>query len=190
MSCFFRYTNRKNEKSKIMTLIYTRYATKNDLSRIMTIINEAKNFLKQSGSSQWQGTYPDETTILTDIKNKDAFVLIVDNQVAGYGASIIGIEPTYQKINGEWKNTKDNYATFHRLAISSKYRGMHLANFMFSDLISLMASQGIRNFRIDTSRKNKIMQHLALKHNFIERGIIMVDEDPEDPSRLAYELNL
>lgn len=34
------------------------------------------------------------------------------------------------------------------------------------------------------------MQHLALKHNFIERGIIMVDEDPEDPSRLAYELNL
>ena len=48
----------------------------------------------------------------------------------------------------------------------------------------------IKNFRIDTSRKNQIMQHLALKNNFIERGIIMVDEDPEDPSRLAYELNL
>ena len=158
-----------------MTLIYTRYATNADLSNIMGIINEAKDFLKQSGSSQWQGTYPDEDTILTDIKNKSA---------------LVWIEPTYQKINGEWKNTNDDYVTFHRLAISSKYRGMHLANFMFSDLISIMVNQGIKNFRIDTSRKNQIMQHLALNHNFIERGIIMVDEDPEDPSRLAYELNL
>ena len=176
--------------SEIMTLIYTRYATNADLSNIMVIINEAKDFLKQSGSSQWQGTYPDEDTILTDIKNKSALVLIVDDKVTGYAASVVGIEPTYQKINGEWKNTNDDYATFHRLAISSKYRGMHLANFMFSDLISIMVNQGIKNFRIDTSRKNQIMQHLALKNNFIERGIIMVDEDPEDPSRLAYELNL
>ena len=75
-------------------------------------------------------------------------VLIVDDKVAGYAASVVGIEPTYQKINGEWKNTNDDYATFHRLAISSKYRGMHLANFMFSDLISIMVNQGIKNFRI------------------------------------------
>lgn len=173
-----------------MTLIYTRYADKIDLPEIMTIINEAKLFLKESGSSQWQGNYPNENTIQTDIKNKNALVLMVDNQIAGYAASIVGKEATYQNIDGAWKNENDNYATFHRLAISSKYREMHLASFMFSDLISIMASQEIRNFRIDTSRKNKIMQHLAVKHNFIERGIIQVEEDPADPSRIAYELNL
>ncbi len=80
-----------------MTLIYTRYANNHDLSEIMTIINEAKLFLKQSGSSQWQGSYPNEETIQNDIRNKCAFVLVVDNQVAGYAASIIGEEPTYQK---------------------------------------------------------------------------------------------
>ena len=175
---------------KIVTLVYTRYANNHDLSDIMTIINEAKLFLKQSGSSQWQGSYPNEKTIQNDIKNKYAFVLVVDNQVAGYAASVIGEEPTYKKIDGSWKNKTADYATFHRLAISSKYCGMHLATLMFSDLISIMVSQKIRNFRIDTSRKNKIMQHLALKHNFIERGIIQVEEDPEDPNRLAYELNL
>lgn len=173
-----------------MTLIYTRYDNNHDLSEIMTIINEAKLFLKQSGSSQWQGSYPNEETIQNDIRNKCAFVLVVDNQVAGYAASIIGEEPTYQKIDGSWKNKTSDYATFHRLAISNKYRGMHLANLMFSDLISIMVSQEIRNFRIDTSRKNRIMQHLALKHNFSERGIIQVEEDPKDPNRLAYELNL
>lgn len=96
-----------------MTLIYTRYANNHDLSEIMTIINEAKLFLKQSGSSQWQGSYPNEETIQNDIRNKCAFVLVVDNQVAGYAASIIGEEPTYQKIDGSWKNKTSDYATFH-----------------------------------------------------------------------------
>ena len=38
-----------------MSLIYTRFAVNTDLPNIMHIINEAKSFLKQSGSSQWQG---------------------------------------------------------------------------------------------------------------------------------------
>lgn len=139
-----------------MSLIYTRFAVNTDLPNIMHIINEAKSFLKQSGSSQWQGAYPAEETIETDIKNKYGLVLIVDNQIAGYAASIVGEEPTYKKIDGAWKNNIDPYATFHRLVISSKYRGVHLASFMFSDLISIMASQKIRNFRIDTSRKTKL----------------------------------
>ena len=47
-----------------------------------------------------------------------------------------------------------------------------------------------KEFTIDTSRKNKIVQHIAVSHNFIERGIIQVTEDPVDSSRIAYELNL
>lgn len=81
-----------------MSLIYTRFAVNTDLPNIMHIINEAKSFLKQSGSSQWQGAYPAEETIETDIKNKYGLVLIVDNQIAGYAASIVGEEPTYKKL--------------------------------------------------------------------------------------------
>lgn len=66
-----------------MSLIYTRFAANTDLPDIMHIINEAKSFLKQSGSSQWQGNYPTEETIETDIKNKYGLVLIVNNQIAG-----------------------------------------------------------------------------------------------------------
>ncbi|TSO26781.1 GNAT family N-acetyltransferase [Lactobacillus sp. LL6] len=173
-----------------MTLIYTRSAKQSDLEVIMQIIQEAKNFLKDSGSSQWQGTYPDKTTIQDDIENGYGLVLIVDGQVAGYSAVITGIEPTYINIEGSWKNNKDVYATIHRMAISSKFRGMHLADKFLSNIISVKYAEGVRNFRIDTSRKNKIVQHIATSHNFEERGIIYVDEDPEDKSRLAYELNL
>lgn len=174
-----------------MSLIYARPATATDLPAIMTIIEEARAFLKASGSSQWQGEYPNRATIEDDLANGNAWVLVVDQQVAAYAAAVVGVEPTYLKIEeGAWANDDAPYATIHRLAISSAYRGQHLANYFLSNLISLQLAAGVRNFRIDTSRHNQVVQHLADSHRFDYRGIIYVDEDPVDKSRLAYELNL
>lgn len=173
-----------------MSLIFTRRAQNSDVDKIVQILNDAISFLKESGSSQWQSGYPNRATVEDDIKNGCAWVLTVDNEVAGYAAVVIGREPTYADIEGKWENNVDTYATIHRIAVSSKFRGMHLSQFFLSNIISLTYAQGIHNFRIDTSRKNKIVQHIAVSHNFIERGIIKVTEDPVDSSRIAYELNL
>lgn len=75
------------------------------------------------------------------------------------------------------------------MALSSHYRGMHLASYFFSNLISLQLAAGIHNFRIDTFKKNAVMRHLAANNGFDERGTIKVD-DPIDPARIAYELNI
>lgn len=173
-----------------MSLIFTRRAQNSDVDKIVQILNDAISFLKESGSSQWQSGYPNRETVEEDIEKQVAWVLTVDNEVAGYAAVVIGREPTYADIEGKWKNNVDTYATIHRIAVSSKFRGMHLSQFFLSNIISLTYAQGIHNFRIDTSRKNKIVQHIAVSHNFIERGIIQVTEDPVDSSRIAYELNL
>lgn len=171
-------------------LIYTRIALNTDIGTIMEIIQEAKDFLRTSKSSQWQGKYPDLATIQEDIENQNGFVLISGSKVIAYAAVVVGVEPTYINIEGKWENNVDPYTTIHRMAISSKYRGMHLADRFLSNIISIMVAQGIKNFRIDTSRKNQIVQHIAISHDFKYRGIIYVAEDPKDKSRLAYELNL
>ena len=173
-----------------MSLIFTRRAQNSDVDKIVQILNDAISFLKESGSSQWQSGYPNRETVEEDIEKQVAWVLTVDNEVAGYAAVVIGREPTYADIEGKWENNVDTYATIHRIAVSSKFRGMHLSQVFLSNIISLTYAQGIHNFRIDTSRKNKIVQHIAVSHNFIERGIIQVTEDPVDSSRIAYELNL
>ena len=173
-----------------MSLIFTRRAQNSDVDKIVQILQDAISFLKESGSSQWQSGYPNRETVEEDIEKRVAWVLTVDNEVAGYAAVVIGREPTYADIEGKWENNVDTYATIHRIAVSSKFRGMHLSQFFLSNIISLTYAQGIHNFRIDTSRKNKIVQHIAVSHNFIERGIIQVTEDPVDSSRIAYELNL
>ena len=172
-----------------MSLIFTRRAQNSDVDKIVQILNDAISFLKESGSSQWQSGYPNRETVEEDIEKRVAWVLTVDNEVAGYAAVVIGKDPNYAKIDGEWKNDVDTYATIHRIAVSSKFRGMHLTQFFLSNIISLTYAQEIHNFRIDTGEKNKIVQHIATSHNFIKRGIIQVD-DPINPDRLAYELNI
>lgn len=172
-----------------MSLIFTRRAQNSDVDKIVQILNDAISFLKESGSSQWQSGYPNRATVEDDIKNGCAWVVTVDNEVAGYAAVVIGRDSNYAKIDGEWNNDVDSYATIHRIAISSKFRGMHLTQFFLSNIISLTYAQEIHNFRIDTGEKNKIVQHIATSHNFIKRGIIQVD-DPINPDRLAYELNI
>lgn len=172
-----------------MSLIFTRRAQNSDVDKIVQILNDAISFLKESGSSQWQSGYPNRATVEDDIKNGCAWVLTVDNEVAGYAAVVIGKDPNYAKIDGEWKNNVDTYATIHRIAVASQFRGMHLTQLFLSNIISLTYAQGIHNFRIDTGEKNKIVQHIATSHNFIKRGIIQVD-DPINPDRLAYELNI
>lgn len=172
-----------------MSLIYIRKAAKNDLDQIMPIIDEAKKFLKEDGNPQWQSGYPNVDAISTDIEQDAAWVLIVDQKVAGYTAVTSGPEPNYHQIDGRWNNDLDPYVAIHRVAISNEYRGMHLASYLLSSLISLHYAEGVRNYRVDTFRRNEIVQHLVKDAGFIERGTIKND-DPIDPYRVAYELNL
>ena len=174
-----------------MSLVFIEPAKISDLNYIMTIINSSKQFLKEAGSNQWQNGYPDENIIKEDINNGHGWILKVNGKTAGYAACIIGKDPTYANIeDGEWANDEDPYATIHRLAISGDYRGQHLSSQLMSNLISAMRVKGIENYRIDTAPINKIVQKLATSSGFKYRGIIEVDNEPIDPERVAYELNL
>lgn len=172
-----------------MTLVYARLAEQKDVPVIMKILQAAIAFLKTSGSTQWQSGYPNQDTVERDLRQGVAYVLVVDGQIAGYAAAIAGQDQHYAKINGAWNNDEDVYVAIHRLALGNEYRGQHLATRFLSALISIKYSQGIHNFRVDTFRKNLPMQHLATENGFVKRGIVQVD-DPLDPNRYAYELNL
>lgn len=169
---------------------YTRLAQPTDIDDIMLIIQDAKIFLKKSGSSQWQSGYPDRQTITEDIQHHHGYVLMVGPKVVAYAAVVVGVEPTYRRIDGSWHNDTDSYATIHRLCISAGYQGQGLAKLLLANLLTLFYSHGIRNFRVDTFRLNQPMQKLAKNFQFEYRGNIAVDDDPLDPKRLAFELNL
>lgn len=173
-----------------MAETYLRRAQLQDLTAIMKIIDDAKELLKKNGSPQWQNGYPNQETLTQDIAMQTNWVLINDNKVAATATLQLTPEPTYRNITqGQWQQPDEPYATIHRVAISSNYRGQGLSKLLFSNLLTVGQMQGIKNFRVDTHRSNKAMQHIAENFNFKKRGIIKVN-DQNDPERLAYELNL
>lgn len=174
----------------MMSLIHVTRAMQADIPAIGAIFEQAKAFLKASGSPQWQAGYPNTDTVAQDLANQSAWVLKVNDQVAGYAAAIIGDDPNYQEIDGAWQNNTEPYAAIHRLALSQDYRGQHLAKYFMSSLISILNEQGIHNFRVDTHDLNQPMQHVATSNGFIRRGHINILDEPNDPLRWAFELNL
>lgn len=179
-----------NQGRILMAEIYLRRAQTQDLAAIMKIIDDAKELLKKNGSPQWQNGYPNQENFTQDIAMQTNWILINDNKVVATATLQLTPEPTYHNITqGQWQQPNEPYATIHRVAISSNYRGQGLSKLLFSNLLTVGQMQGIKNFRIDTHRSNKAMQHIAENFNFKKRGIIKVN-DQNDPDRLAYELNL
>ena len=156
----------------------------------MEIIDDAKAAMKKAGSPQWQDGHPNITMITEDITKKIGWVLVIDQQVAVYVAMQPTPDPNYQHItNGQRAQPTQPYATFHRVVISSRFRGHHLGQFLMSNLLTLGLTKGITNFRLDTHPVNAAMQGLAKSCGFEYRGDIEVD-DKLDPHRLAFELNI
>ncbi len=173
-------------------IIFLRKALLTDIDNIMLVIDNAKELLKQDGSSQWQNGEPSRQTFINDIKRGECYVLTVEGKVAGVTTVYEKPDANYETIHeGQWQSNEP-YATLHRVAISSNYRGQHLSDILFTSLFSLIYSKGFRFVRLDTHRKNKRVQHIAEKWGFQYRGLITTDKkaDAVDRERLAYELEL
>lgn len=172
-----------------MSEIYIKKAFLKDLDQVMEIIDHAKKLLKEDGSTQWQDKNPSKETLETDIKKGFCYLLIVGNEIAGTATLMTGTDPNYFSIEGKWINELDPYSTIHRVAISNKFRGLHLSKYFFSNLISTSYGLGIKNIRIDTHEMNIRMQKLIQEFGFSYTGVIYVSPSPEG-KRNAYELNL
>ena len=167
-----------------------RNATISDLDQILSITKDAKEYLKLSGSSQWNEAdgYPNKDTFINDINNNQLYLLEDNNKILGFEALIVGNEISYNKIDGSWlTNTTSSYLTIHRIAVSKFARGKHISSILINEAINLAKSNNLLSVRGDTHKLNIPMQHLFTSSNFQYCGIINLINNNYDNERLAYE---
>ncbi|MCM1488005.1 MAG: GNAT family N-acetyltransferase [Firmicutes bacterium] len=157
--------------------MYIRSSNPSDLDEIEKIYADAREKMKREGNPcQWGSTHPPKEMILEDFKQGTGYVAVENGEICGVFAFIIGEDPTYVNIEGEWLNNEE-YGTIHRIAGSRKASGVLKAAL---DHCSRLCP----NIKIDTHEDNKIMQHLLEKLGFSRCGIIYVmDGTP----RIAYQ---
>lgn len=161
-----------------------RRARINDVREIMEIINQAKEFLKGKGIDQWQDGYPNEDTIIEDIKNDESYVLEEDGRVIATSMVTFKGEASYDVIyDGKWLSN-GKYAAIHRIAVDNRHKGLGLSTEIIKHIEKFCVDRGVYSIKIDTHKENTSMQNVIKKNQFKYCGIIYVDGSSK---RIAFE---
>lgn len=153
-----------------------RLAEISDLSAIETIYGNARLFMEETGNpSQWGKTYPSRQMICNDMEQKKLYVLTEDGVIHGVFYFSLGMDPTYEKIEGRWR-AESAYGTIHRIAGDGS-GGIVKAALAY-------CAQRIDHIRIDTHENNHVMQKALEKLGFRKCGIILTDDGT---LRIAYD---
>ena len=161
-----------------------RLSNEKDLTEIMSIIDEAKKFLKNNKVDQWQNGYPNKEVILNDINKNESYVIENNGEVIGTTALSFAGEKNYDKIyEGKWISNGP-YAVIHRIAVS-KVKGLkNIGTEILKKSEELCIANGINNIKIDTHEDNIHMQKLLLKNNYKYCGVIYLEDGSK---RIAFE---
>lgn len=163
-----------------------RPSTLEDIPAINAIIQQAKGYLKEQGSPQWQdGHEPHEAVIREDIRKKASYVLTLEEEIVGTVALIAEKDPIYEAIEGEWQGNNP-YVSLHHVAVTQKHRGMGLGKALLDSAIKQAQFLGYGDVRIDTYPANQPMLRLIEKCGFTYCG--MIHFPFEHGERKAFQL--
>lgn len=156
-----------------------RTAVLEDIPQIMRLINEAKEYFRQTGNPQWQNGYPNEKVVRKDIEQKECYVLVSDEDIIG----TVCLQAIQENITGEpWKN-RDPYIMVNRLVIDSRFKGRGCASLLM-DLAEREAKEKRWcSIRATTDDLNLSMRTFLRKSGFEECGRVFVRNN--EP-KLAY----
>lgn len=186
-----REIEKDKRRIKLTMPLSYRPAVTGDIPDILKITDDARESLKRFGVDQWQGPYPERYVFEADIDRKECFIILHGEETAGFFTLSVNEEEDYRNItDGKWSNDLP-YCVLHRSAVSAKYRGTGVSDFMMKSVKQQCILFDRHVIRVDTHRKNKAMLKLLRESGFTYRGNLMISsEEGHDPARQAFDIIL
>lgn len=177
-----------NLENSLQNSLLIKRTTENDVTRVMEIIEGAKEEIKNLGIDQWQNGYPNENTIKNDISRGEAYILEENGKIVATAMLSFEGEPTYNNIEeGNWI-TNDKYGVIHRIAVDNSITNKGYASKLLYKLEQICKKMEVYSVKIDTHEGNIPMQKLLEKNGYQYCGIIYLEETPTvSGKRLAFE---
>lgn len=159
---------------------FVRPTSEDDICEVMAIYEHARNKMRETGNmTQWVNGYPSREIIIRDIAAGNSFVIESGDCLAGVFTFIVGDDPTYAVIEGEWPDNNP-YGTIHRIAAAPDSKGV-------ADIaLDFCRKKGV-NIRVDTHSDNAPMLGWIAKKGFRYCGIITI---ADGTPRMAFQLTL
>lgn len=165
-----------------------RIAQMEDLDSILICLNDAKRFLKASGSIQWNGPSgnPEIDTYKEDIRRRHCYVCVREGKICGV-ATFMGHEKEYDQPLGEWITDGKSYTTIHRIAVADFARSQGVATELMKFAEEFTKNTGRKSIRIDTHPENLIIQTMLKTLGYTYCGYVIYSYIPVEPKRLIFE---
>lgn len=160
-----------------------RKAALTDIDRIMEIIGQAKAMMARLGRRQWDGSYPLEQHISTDIENGNGYVICHGGKVVAYGAVVFTGEEAYRNLRGGTWLSEGQYVVLHRLAVAEEARCQGFAGIFLKETGLMAIGKDIHSFKVDTNHDNSQMLHILESEGFSYCGKIHY----HNGERMAFE---
>ena len=159
-----------------------------ELERVMKIIEEGREFLKEQGVNQWQYGSPSRDVIINDINAGISYIYEKSGELVAT-AMLTTLDEDYENYPTFWSENS-SYLAIHRLATAKLFRNQGITREFMEAIHLFSKSQNIKFLRIDTHFDNKIMKKFLSNLGFEKRGIIKlsIKNILDDKERIAYEL--
>mgnify|MGYP003320540571 CR=1 FL=1 len=162
-----------------------RKALPEDIDSIMVIIRDAQRALAELGIDQWQNGYPTRESIEGDIEKGNGYTVLLCEKPIATAVILVDGEPDYDEINeGRWLQDGP-YITVHRLATHNDAKRTGAASALIKAAEEMARERGFGAVRIDTHRKNLVMQAFLQKNGFSRCGVIYLRRTGAE--RIAFE---
>ena len=167
-----------------------RITKKDELERVMKIIEDGREFLKEQGVNQWQHGSPSRDEIINDINEGISYVYEKSGEIVAT-AMLTTFDADYENSPTFWSRNS-SYLAIHRLAAAKKFRHQGITREFMQAICFFAKSQNIKFLRIDTHLDNEIMRKFLSRFGFKEKDIIKLTmkNNLDDKERIAYELEV
>ncbi|KGP90104.1 GNAT family acetyltransferase [Pontibacillus chungwhensis BH030062] len=164
-----------------------RKAAREDLDRIMEIVEASKLLMEATGSDQWDSAYPLYSDYESDFEQGRLFVYEEGESVCGV-ACFNEQEPEHYSLMAWSKPDGEKVLLTQRLAVDPEVRGKGIAESFYHYVEQLAGNRGIQFLKTDTYSLNPAAQRVFQKAGYTYIG------EWSTPERKApfyfYEKNL
>jgi ribosomal protein S18 acetylase RimI-like enzyme len=117
------------------------------------------------------GKHPTDEMIKTYIENKELYLLMDGESIAGMTALVMHQDNDYKNIVWDIGLENTEVSTLHILAVCPEYRGRKLGRKILEETIKLSRQNGKKAVRLDVLRSNVPAQRMYEESGFKYKGI-------------------
>lgn len=123
-----------------------------DLPVVLTLFQEAIDYMNNNNIPQWDEYYPNEEVLKEDIQKNELYIVKLEEIIVSVFVINSDYDSDYKY--GNWTYKGKSYVILHRLCVNVKYQNQGIGTKTLSLIEKVLKDNNIKAIRLDAFSKN------------------------------------